>query len=168
MVATDGSLDPEQTARFAERLAGGDGKVTVVSVVEIPRRLLSDLRDAMGQRHEAGTTEGDQWVDTPAVPGESPRSWPGDDAVIKRYLDDKCSQNTGPILAILRDHGIEANGLAAEAERTAQTILEHVDSHEPDVLVIGSHGQGAFAGLLGSVGTKLVRQSPVPVLLLRD
>ena len=44
LVATDGKLDPNRVADFAVRLAGSDGMVTVVTVIEIPRRLLSDLR----------------------------------------------------------------------------------------------------------------------------
>jgi nucleotide-binding universal stress UspA family protein len=168
MVATDGSLDAEEAARFAESLADEDGRVTVLSVVEIPRRLLQDLRTVMGEQQEAGVIEGGEWVDTPAVPSETPRSWPGDDAVIKRYLDDKCNQYSGPILSILEEHGVAADGVAAEHEKPAQAILEQIEALGPDVLVIGSHGQGAFSGLLGSTGTKLVRQSPIPVLLIRD
>ena len=37
-----------------------------------------------------------------------------------------------------------------------------------DVVVIGSHGSGVFQGLLGSTGTKIVRRSPRPVLLIRS
>jgi nucleotide-binding universal stress UspA family protein len=58
--------------------------------------------------------------------------------------------------------------LVVEGEKPTETILEHVDALGADVLVIGSHGQGAFSGLLGSVGTKLVRGSPKPVLLLKN
>jgi len=37
-----------------------------------------------------------------------------------------------------------------------------------DLLVFGSHGHGSFAGLvLGSVVTKCVAQTKVPVLLIR-
>ena len=36
-----------------------------------------------------------------------------------------------------------------------------------DVVVVGAKGKNAFQGLLGSTGAKLVRRSPVPVLVLR-
>lgn len=167
LVATDGSLETEQAVSFAANLADEDGKVTVLTVVEIPRKMLQDLRDAMGEQHETGVIEAGEWVDTPAVPSEAPWNWPGDDAVINRYLDDKRFQCTDPIVSTLTGRGIAAEGLVVEGEKPTETILEQVDALGADVLVIGSHGQGAFSGLLGSVGTKLVRGSPKPVLLLR-
>jgi nucleotide-binding universal stress UspA family protein len=47
----------------------------------------------------------------------------------------------------------------------AATIMGVSRTH--DVLVITSHGQGGSRWLLGSVAEKLVRESPVPVILLR-
>ncbi len=167
-MATDGSLESEEAASFAASLAHKEGKVTVLTVVEIPRRMLQELRDVMGEQHETGVIEGGEWVDTPAVPSQAPRNWPGDDAVINRYLEDKRFQVTDPIVSTLTSRGIAAEGLVVEGEEPTQTILEHVDALGADVLVIGSHGQGAFSGLLGSVGTKLVRGSPKPVLLLKN
>ncbi len=167
LVATDGSLETEEAASFAQSLATDDGKVTVLTVVEIPRKMLQDLRDVMGQQHETGVIEAGEWVDTPAVPSQTPRNWPGDDAVINRYLDDKRFQCTDPIVSMLNGRGIAAEGLVIEGEKPTESILEQVDALGADVLLIGSHGLGAFSGLLGSVGTKLVRASPKPVLLLR-
>ena len=167
-MATDGSLESEEAASFAASLAHEEGKVTVLTVVEIPRRMLQELRDVMGEQHQAGVIEAGEWVDTPAVPSQAPRNWPGDDAVINRYLEDKRFQVTDPIVSTLTGRGIAAEGLVVEGEKPTETILEHVDALGADVLVIGSHGQGAFSGLLGSVGTKLVRGSPKPVLLLKN
>jgi len=167
-VATDGSLESEEAASFAASLAHKEGKVTVLTVVEIPRRMLQELRDVMGEQHQTGVIEGGEWVDTPAVPPQAPRNWPGDDAVINRYLEDKRFQVTDPIVSTVTGRGIAAEGLVVEGEKPTETILEHVDALGADVLVIGSHGQGAFSGLLGSVGTKLVRGSPKPVLLLKN
>ncbi len=167
-MATDGSLESEEAASFAASLAHKEGKVTVLTVVEIPRRMLQELRDVMGEQHQTGVIEGGEWVDTPAVPPQAPRNWPGDDAVINRYLEDKRFQVTDPIVSTVTGRGIAAEGLVVEGEKPTETILEHVDALGADVLVIGSHGQGAFSGLLGSVGTKLVRGSPKPVLLLKN
>ena len=167
-MATDGSLESEEAASVAASLAHKEGKVTVLTVVEIPRRMLQELRDVMGEQHQTGVIEGGEWVDTPAVPSQAPRNWPGDDAVINRYLEDKRFQVTDPIVSTVTGRGIAAEGLVVEGEKPTETILEHVDALGADVLVIGSHGQGAFSGLLGSVGTKLVRGSPKPVLLLKN
>ena len=42
-----------------------------------------------------------------------------------------------------------------------------LQEHKYDVVVVGAKGKNAFQGLLGSTGAKLVRRSPVPVLVLR-
>ncbi len=46
LVATDGQLDPATVARFSAPLAGDDGKVTVLTVIEVPRAMLQDPRTA--------------------------------------------------------------------------------------------------------------------------
>ena len=45
LVATDGRLDPAAVAKFAAPLTAADGRVTVLTVIEVPRALLSDLQD---------------------------------------------------------------------------------------------------------------------------
>lgn len=168
LVATDGSLDIEKVTSFATRLAGDDGKVTVLTVVEIPRRLLSDLRRVMGELPEVGIIADDEYVDTPAVAQQAPSGWPGDDAMIERYLVDKRIQCADPIATAISATGIAAEAIVAEGEKPANLIAERVVDLDADVLVIGSHGQGLFQGVLGSTGTKLVRRCPKPVLLLRN
>lgn len=168
LVATDGSLDIEKVTSFATRLAGDDGKVTVLTVVEIPRRLLSDLRRVMGELPEVGVIADDEYVETPAVAQQAPPGWPGDDAMIERYLVDKRIQCADPIATAISATGIAAEAIVAEGEKPANLIAEQVVDLDVDVLVIGSHGQGLFQGVLGSTGTKLVRRCPKPVLLLRN
>jgi nucleotide-binding universal stress UspA family protein len=153
---------------FATRLAGDDGKVTVLTVVEIPRRLLSDLRRVMGELPEVGVIADDEYVETPAVAQQAPSGWPGDDAMIERYLVDKRIQCADPIATAISETGITAEAIVAEGEKPANLIAERVVDLDADVLVIGSHGQGLFQGVLGSTGTKLVRRCPKPVLLLRS
>jgi nucleotide-binding universal stress UspA family protein len=47
----------------------------------------------------------------------------------------------------------------------SQAILEQIDEHKFDLVVIGTHGRhGVKRLLLGSVAEKVVRTSPVPVL----
>lgn len=48
-------------------------------------------------------------------------------------------------------------------------ILDYVDEHDVDVVVMGTHGRtGLDRYLVGSVAEKVVRLSPVPVLTVRD
>jgi nucleotide-binding universal stress UspA family protein len=72
----------------------------------------------------------------------------------------------------------EAAETAAEAGRSvttesvigrpAQTIVEYVDEHDIDHVVIGSHGrEGLSRVLLGSVAETVVRRASVPVTVAR-
>jgi nucleotide-binding universal stress UspA family protein len=52
--------------------------------------------------------------------------------------------------------------------RTVETLLEHIQAREVDLVVMTTHARGgASRAWLGSVADGLVRRSPVPVLLLR-
>jgi nucleotide-binding universal stress UspA family protein len=47
-------------------------------------------------------------------------------------------------------------------------VLSHVEAHQTDLIVLGTHGRGAVDRLLlGSVTGKLVRAAPVPVMAVR-
>lgn len=168
LIATDGAIEVSAAADFAAALAGADGRVTVLTVVEIPRTFLNDMRTHWGAGESASVVADYTFVETPAVSRETPRGWPGDDTLIDRYLSDKLRQNTAPLVGALRERGIEVEGRFAESENVAQTIIEQLVALDAEVVVIGSHGQGLFQGLLGSTGTKIVRQSPKPVLLIRS
>ena len=50
----------------------------------------------------------------------------------------------------------------------AATIVEYAREKQCELIIMGSHGRGAFAGaLLGSVAGKVVHSAPVPVLLVK-
>lgn len=88
--------------------------------------------------------------------------------MISRYLESKKIEYTQPVVDAIRVQGGEASGIVLEGENAANAILEHLASDDVGALIIGSHGQGVFQGLLGSTGTKLVRRAPAPVVLIRS
>ncbi|GIX38478.1 MAG: universal stress protein UspA [Silanimonas sp.] len=70
-------------------------------------------------------------------------------------------------VARLTAAGIAARGLRLEAEVDA-CVLEQLAATGADLLVMGAYGHSRIRHLLvGSTTTALLRQSPVPVLLLR-
>jgi nucleotide-binding universal stress UspA family protein len=168
LVATDGQMDTAAAANFAVKLAGVDGRVTVLTVVEIPRAFLNDVRSHWGTEDGPSVVADYTFVETPTVHPEGPTGWPGDAALIERYLTDKLAQNTASLVRALKEQGIKADARVVESENVATTIIDHLVGLDAEVVVIGSHGQGLFQGLLGSVGTKIVRRSPRPVLLIRS
>ena len=167
LVATDGVLDPEEVATFAGPLVADGGKVTVLVVAEIPRTLLEDMHKAMGHGAEEGTFGLRSELGATPVAPSAPSNWIGDDVVIERYLNDRLHRGADPVVQHLTDLGIDAEGKVVEGENPARAILDQTTELDADVLVIGSYGQDPIRGMLGSVGTTLVRQSPIPVLLIR-
>ncbi|NNF65399.1 MAG: universal stress protein [Acidimicrobiia bacterium] len=166
LVATDGALDTEKAAPLVARLAGEDGTVTVLSVVEIPRRMLTELRAVYGERPPPSVDADGEYVGI-SKDRPPPVGWPGDDAMVERYLADKRDEVIAPILRVLAEAGVSANGEVLEGENAAAVILAAVKDQAADVICLGSHGSGRFEGLLGSTGTKVTRHSPCPVLVIR-
>lgn len=47
-------------------------------------------------------------------------------------------------------------------------ILGFVERNNPQLLVLGTHGRRGLSRIFGSVATKVLRQAPCPVLVLRQ
>jgi nucleotide-binding universal stress UspA family protein len=166
LVATDGRLDPSAVAKFAQPLAGADGNVTVLTVIEVPRAMLRDLQDHFNDQRPRQLLRTDVETMTTTEPLDPPRSWPGDDAIIAQYLANKEQELCTPIVEALHAAEIPADSRVVEGA-AAKGILKTADELGADLIVVGSHGQGLFEGLLGSTGTKVIRLAKQPVLLLR-
>jgi nucleotide-binding universal stress UspA family protein len=167
LVATDGSLDPKKAAEFAASLAGADGSTTAATIVRVPRTMLTELRKDYGEMSDVAVGTDAEYVGSAKVNTGTPRGWPGDDAVIDQYLGDKRIERCRPIVTLIRDAGGTAESVAREGHDTADDIIALAQEIEADVIVIGSHGRGAFHGLLGSTGSKIVRRAECAVLVVR-
>ena len=165
LVATDGELDPAAVAKFSGPLAGENGSVTVLTVIEVPRAMLDDLRDHFSDQQPPTLHMTDSEAVT-TTPPDAPRSWPGDDAIIEQYLESKRDDRCGPIVTALTVAGIQTSSMVREGP-AARGILDTAIELDVDVIIVGSHGAGLFEGLLGSTGTKVTRLAKRPVLLLR-
>lgn len=68
----------------------------------------------------------------------------------------------------LKAEGMEAEGMLLEGS-TASVIIETSNKLEVDMVITGSRGLSAFrSALLGSVSAKLVHDSTVPVLIIKQ
>jgi nucleotide-binding universal stress UspA family protein len=167
MIATDGSLDASRTALIASKLASDGGRVTVLTVVEVPRRLLDDMRKSVGSAPGV-LSDGfsveyvrDQ-ADNPA-----PTHWVGDDAIVHRYVNSTVDSRTSELKFALDALGVEYSVVGVEGENAARTVLAAAKNDDVDVLCVGTHGLGRFEGLLGSTSTKIARLATCSVVLVR-
>ena len=72
-----------------------------------------------------------------------------------------------PAEALLREAGIDCE-LAVVTGDPAHAVLELIEEHACDMVVIGTHGMGLLrSALQGSVAQTLIHDSPVPVLLVK-
>lgn len=167
LIATDGALDAESAAMFGSTLAGPGGSVTVATVVRIPRRLVADLKAQYGDQPPVSVDTDVEYVGAPKSEAQLERGWPGEDALINRYLSDKGEEICTPIAEKLEGADVSVSTTAIEGDDVADGVMSLCTETGADVIVIGARGHNAFQGLLGSTGAKIVRRSDVPVLVLR-
>ena len=167
IIATDGHLNPETTADLAGRLYEEGDVVTVVTVIEVPRTLLTELRSFYRTPPpQAQIDEDREYVGQPTG-GTLSSQWPGDDAMIARYVTDQRNKRTNPVKVALESKGITPVVVVEESDSPSSALLRMVEELKADLLIIGTHGRGRFEGLLGSTGTKLARLAPCSVILIR-
>jgi nucleotide-binding universal stress UspA family protein len=69
--------------------------------------------------------------------------------------------------AVAAEHGIVATTVLLSGD-TVDEIVAFADSHDVDLIVVGSRGRGAIAGaLLGSVSRGVLAESKRPVMIVR-
>ena len=81
-------------------------------------------------------------------------------AAARKYLGDVQSR--------LSSEGISVKTVAIEGNRPGETIIDYARENGMALIVIATHGHTGFKKLLlGSVATRVLHDSPVPVLLIR-
>lgn len=116
----------------------------------------SDCAKRALQRAAALAREGDELVVVAVIPEAST---PSTMVTQQRLLEDAGFDLAG---SNVRLSTVEAKGEPAEA------VAKAAKEARADIIVVGSRGRGAVAGLvLGSVSSKLVREAPCDVLVVR-
>jgi len=175
LIATDGALDPQLAADAAARWYTEGDTVTVFTAMNVPTTFLRGMgdtrvKDAAQIAHEAGRTmgAGDRAAERliGALPAKTIKE---PNLPVVSNLANTAVARTKPVIDALKERAIEAEARWWPTEhRTARTVVGAVKTLDTDLVIIGSHGRGRYEGRLGATGTKLVRDVPASVLVLRN
>lgn len=102
------------------------------------------------------------------VPGVPPRAAAQIDRdTLREYYQDEAEKVFKPLRTFFAKQGVEAE-FVFKVGHAADTIATVAAKGGHDLIMMGSHGHSALGGLvLGSVSTRVLAQSEVPVLLIR-
>ncbi len=90
-----------------------------------------------------------------------------DKETLASYYRDEAEKVFRPIRAFFARQGLSGDFVAKQGA-AGDTIAAYADKGKYELLMLGSHGHGVLGNLvLGSVATKVVANSSVPVLLVR-
>lgn len=82
-------------------------------------------------------------------------------------LEEEAKEIVTEVAERFKAEGIDVSAVAVEGP-PAEAILRAVDELKPDLVVMGSRGEGGFANvLLGGVAEQVVHHSPAPVLVVK-
>lgn len=102
---------------------------------------------------------------TPAVPPRAAAAL--DKAVLKAHYDDSAEKVFKPIRAFFTRHGMKCR-FVAKVGPAGDLIADAANKGGYDLIIMGSHGQGSLLKLvMGSVTTKVMASTTVPVLVVR-
>ncbi len=149
LIATTGVLSPEPAVEFTRHLLGTSGRVTVTTVIEVPRGFLDTLRS------EGWHPLTEEYEDEE-----------GTDGVIGRYVEERGRRLTEPITAALKAAGIEATTVFQEGADPAGTISQLAEELRADVVLLGATRQIFDQSAWESVSARVMIESGRPVLVL--
>lgn len=92
-------------------------------------------------------------------------------AEIERVAIEQTQRELYDAAALAQQEGVTAETVfrRADGRRVSGVIIDEANSWPADLIVMGTHGRGGIGRLLlGSVAEGVVREAPVPVLLVRD
>lgn len=85
----------------------------------------------------------------------------------KQVVIEDAKEIVGEVAEKLKAAGLQVSAVVVEGP-AAESILRAADDSKPDLIVMGSRGEGGFSNLLlGGVAAHVVHYSKVPVLVVK-
>lgn len=150
VIATTGALSPAAVSHFVERLVGSDGIVFVVTVIEVPRSFLDEIRS----EHWHPLSDG------------SPSWATQEDAIIARYVEERGGRLTEPLTTALEGRGVDTKVMFLEGEDPAGTIIAAAGDIGADLIIMGATKALFDETQWESVSARVMREARLPVLVV--
>jgi len=145
LIATSGVLSPEPVVDFTRHLLGQNGRVTLITVIEVPRAFLDDLHVSEGR----GSASSDEQEE--AVAG---------------YLDERGRKIVEPIRAALESARIPSEVRFVEGNDAAAAIADAATTLDADIVVLGATRSIFNREAWESVSARVMLESDRPVLVV--
>ena len=145
LIATSGVLSPEPVVDFTRHLLGQNGRVTLMTVIEVPRAFLEDLHTSEGH----GSASSDEQEE--AVAG---------------YLDERGRKIVEPIRAALESARIPSEIRFVEGNDAAAAIADAATTLNADIVVLGATRSIFNRDAWESVSARVMLESERPVLVV--
>ncbi|MBT8202300.1 MAG: universal stress protein [Acidimicrobiia bacterium] len=150
LIATAGVLPPDPVAAIIARLVDPRDQVCVVTVLEIPRSFLNEIRS-------------EEWRPlTERNPGLDEE----EDAVIARYVEERGKRLTDPVIAALHNRDIEAKPLHLEGEDKAAAIIAAAEEIDAGLVVLGATRHIFAESAWESISARVMADTRRPVLVV--
>ncbi|MEA3501772.1 MAG: universal stress protein, partial [Actinomycetota bacterium] len=145
LVATSGLLSPDPVVDFTRHLLGQNGRVTLITVIEVPRAFLDDLHVSEGR----GAASGDEQEE--AVAG---------------YLKERGRKIVEPIRIALESARIPSEVRFVEGDDAAAAISDAANTLDADIVVLGATRTIFNRDTWESVSARVMLESDRPVLVI--
>lgn len=145
LIATSGVLDPDPVVDFTRHLLGQNGRVTLITVIEVPRAFLGDLHTSEGR----GAVSGDEQEE--AVVG---------------YLEERGRKIVEPIRVALESARIPSKIQFVESNDAATAISDAARVLDADIVVLGATRPIFNREAWESVSARVMLESDRPVLVV--
>ena len=119
--------------------------------------------------HDEWLGSGHEYTVMTVVPAVTPRAASVlDAAVLKAYYEEEAEKVLKPVREFFAKQVKGASHFEAKVGHAADQIVAEAEKLSPDLLIMGTHGHGTLGNLvMGSVATKVLAHTKVPVLLVR-
>lgn len=150
LIATTGVLPAAPVAEFCKRLLGEHDKVTVMTVVRVPRSFLESLDDTVRRSFL------DDSADDPASAEKK----------AALYLEERGRRAVDPICAALAAEHIDSDVRFVEGDDPADAIIATAESMGAELVMLGATRRLFTEEAWRSVSARVMVNSRLPVLLV--